>query len=63
MESEILKLREAARILGRSEKTVSRWIRSGRMKGHVLDGRVVVLRSDLVEFIKRNVVPYDPQVH
>jgi predicted DNA-binding transcriptional regulator AlpA len=51
-EAGLLSLREAARLLGRNERTLKRWARHGNFPLRRLGGRNVVLRGELEEALK-----------
>ncbi len=48
-------IKQAARELEVDERTVRRWIKSGKLKhaGYDIRGRYLIARADLDEFVKR----------
>ena len=43
---------EALRFLGKSRQTFSKWRKEGKIKGHVLGGRVFFFKSELISALR-----------
>lgn len=57
---EYLSAVEAGKLLGKTDRTVRRWIASGRLNGVVVDGRYVVARSECERFVSESRSPQRP---
>ncbi len=56
----VLTVREAARVAGRDEETIRRWIRAGRLPSHRDGPRHLVAREDLERLLLPHSLPLPP---